>query len=268
MLSNINAETGIRYGVISAASIDPEIIDMIEMNGDNLSAHAALEQIRINVNEACNAGTVTEEDFDAEVDRRMSEWHEGAEEEVYRFVEYGDDGLIDVEIHTGWLGGARHLFVIRSPYMCFAAPCSPCVPNAGNLDDRRVLAEDGQTVDAVACYDVPPDWRVTEDRGEGVETEEDEHFDTGEDLQEEWNDSTLYELTLPGFSGGTDETDDHVLWVATDMSSDALAVWLADHGLTGITITPMTRHPSFVEDIDFDLPEAEVDFVATVRKAA
>lgn len=264
MPSNINAETGVRYGVISAANIDPEIIDMIEVNGDNLSAHAALEQIRIDVNEACNAGTVTEEDFDSEVDRRMSEWHEGAEEEIYRFVEYGDDGLIDVEIHTGWLGGAQHLFVIRSPFMCFAAQCSPCVPNAGDLDTRR---DDDSQEGTVVCYDVPPDWRVS-DAGAPVETEEDEHFDNGEDLQEEWNDSTLYELTLPGFDGGTDETDDRVLWVAASMGEPDFSKWMAERGLGGVGVTKMVKHPSFVEDIDFDLPEDEADFLAHVRSFA
>jgi hypothetical protein len=261
MLSNINAETGVRYGVISAANIDPEIIDMIEMNGENLSAHAALEQIRIDVNEACNAGTVTEENFDSEVDRRMSEWHENAAEEVYRFVEYGDDGLVDVEIHTGWLGGAQHLFVIRSPFMCFAAQCSPCVPNAGDLDTRF---DDDSKEGTIACYDVPPDWRAS-DIGESVETEEDENFDNGEDLQEEWNSTSLYEITLTGFDASSDETDDRVLWVVTNMSADDLAAWLIAQNVTNVKVTPMVRHPSFIEDIDFDLPEEAADFVARVN---
>ena len=49
-----------------------------------------------------------------------------------------------------WLGGAPLVIVVESPYIAIAGLCSPCVPNAGNLDDKDPDGEE--------CYDVPADW--------------------------------------------------------------------------------------------------------------
>ena len=147
---NRNLETGIRYGIISASSLDSEIIDMIERNGDNLTADEALKQIRLDVNKAVDAGEVEEDDFDAEVDRRMTEWSENASEEVYRLVE--GEGNTRLEVQTTWLGGAQLVWVFRSPHMTYRGLCSPCVPNALDLDTP--FDPHGHL-----GYDVPPDWR-------------------------------------------------------------------------------------------------------------
>ena len=59
------------------------------------------------------------------------------------------DGLI---VTFDWLGGCPLIIVNESPFITFASPCSPCVPNAGDLDS---LDPDG-----VECYTVPENWKA------------------------------------------------------------------------------------------------------------
>lgn len=59
-----------------------------------------------------------------------------------------------VKYRTSWLGGALNIFIFESPFTARTVACSPCVPNAGDLDN----VGKGDYL----CYDVPPDWRDTD----------------------------------------------------------------------------------------------------------
>ena len=161
MIANVNPETGIRYGIIRADNLEPEIIETIQHQGENLAEAAALAQIRLEVNREIANGDLSEDDFDDEVDRRIEEWCEGAgSEEVHSYTE-GEPGSPDrLEVQTTWLGGALHVFCFRSPRLTTVRLCSPCVPNCGDLDSLDPNGYD--------CYDVPPDWRR---ESESAETE-------------------------------------------------------------------------------------------------
>ena len=184
MFTNINPETGIRYGYISAQSIHPDILDTImysvgtdlSFNEAELEARAEIEQEAEQIEEdACIAiaerggytdreaedaleeeiesaynrlGYDDREDF---VDRRLSRAmdHVYIEEPIIEFEYEGVKGL------TSWLGGALNLWIFESTHTNTFALCSPCVPNVCNLDQPDP--------DGCVGYDVPPHWRVKED---------------------------------------------------------------------------------------------------------
>ena len=118
----------------------------------------------------------------------------------------------------------------------------------------------------MVCYDVPPEWRVTEGYAEEVTTEEDAEFDDAESPEIVEPEPSIFEIQLTGFDGATSDTDHRILWVATDMDADSLEQWLNDRDIPFVMVQKMDFHPTDVaEDIDYNLPEDEQDFVSGVR---
>ena len=74
--------------------------------------------------------------------------------------------------------------------------------------------------------------------------------------------SKFYEITLPGFNGSTDDTDDHVLWVSApdDFDMEDLAL---RHQLT---VAEMSLAPEPI-DINYVFPEGLVGFEEAVSDA-
>lgn len=68
----------------------------------------------------------------------------------------------------------------------------------------------------------------------------------------------LFELTLCGFNGGTDETDHHVIWVNADMTEDQVKSYLSREGLyiPGGAVTEVIAIPDITatDAADFALP--------------
>lgn len=127
-LSNIDKETGIRYGVISQHSLVGEALDEIMQNGRDLAREEALR-------EAIGEARANSEDPDSIDEDRIAEdlglnW----ETNLYNYL-YEEDGLV----LTGCLDS--DLMVIKSPYYTYAPFCSPCVPGAGNLDGAPTVHE-------------------------------------------------------------------------------------------------------------------------------
>lgn len=143
MQPNVNPETGIRYGIISANSLDGELVqDLLYYEGEDLSWKEAEEEIKIAMREE----GVTEEDWDRTLDDRLSD--------VYIDEPIVEGECEGVKYRTSWLGGALHFWIFESPRIGLYSECSPCCPNAGDLDSPN---DDG-----VECYDVPEGWRVDE----------------------------------------------------------------------------------------------------------
>lgn len=148
--ANINAETGIAYGYISANALDPEVVERL-MNGSWAIDHtydAALAEIEEEALIAAAENGINEFDYEdwteAYVDERMEEYtcDEPEISGTYEGVSY----------RTSWLGGALNFFIFDSPVTTDKARrASPCVPNAGILDTL-----DGSET----SYDVPADWRA------------------------------------------------------------------------------------------------------------
>ena len=143
MQPNVNPETGIRYGIISANSLDGELVqDLLYYQGEDLSWKEAEEEIKIAMREE----GVREEDWDRTLDDRLGD--------VYIDEPIVEGECEGVKFRTSWLGGALHFWIFESPHIGLYSECSPCCPNAGDLDSPN---DDG-----VECYDVPEGWRVDE----------------------------------------------------------------------------------------------------------
>lgn len=148
MKPNMNEETGIHYGIIRANSLDWELVDIF-MHGfqtTNLSYQEAYAEIAVKVWREVLDGDSPFEDAESAIESLAEEIEieEPIVEGTYAGVNY----------RSSWLGGALHFFIFDSPCINRYALCSPCVPNAGDLDSPDI--------DGVETYDVHPDWRREE----------------------------------------------------------------------------------------------------------
>ena len=160
MVANIHSETGIPYGVVNGHTV-PYLHEEIFTSGDS-TTFAAYKTELADAIRAALAGVVEErtgKESAARILDRLdfAEWAENIldsglndslefEEEEYDHTETTPDGK--VSYHLGYLGGAPLVWILESPYVTQAPHCSPCVPNAGDLDNMGSGAY---------CYCPPPD---------------------------------------------------------------------------------------------------------------
>lgn len=134
MIPNYDPETGIHYGVIGANSIDPEAVENIYIEGEDLDAKYVVKQIR----ERAEAFVDSLRDWIPE--REMAR----LTEHVYNMaagvfldnyepceplIRYESGGYIIL-----YSTSSNTLIVEKSPYCTKCKMCSPCYPNAGDLD--------------------------------------------------------------------------------------------------------------------------------------
>jgi len=145
MTANVNEETGIAYGVIDARNVPFLMEDIIDKGTDE--TYEAMLKMHINT-----LTTVFEE-------MGMQDAHETAEQVV-------GDATFDVDMDEneysyededgnkfllGHLGGAPLIWCVKTDRLIYASACSPCVPNAGDLDSL-VRNSDRRNI---RCYSVP-----------------------------------------------------------------------------------------------------------------
>lgn len=143
-MTNTNPETGIRYGIIAANSLDPEWVWDIQNHGKDIYYEDALNEVESGIRSVC-ADYMTPSDIQDLVDQARANVSVDSDEPVHEF------NLDGVKGQTTWMGGALMVWVFESPFQEACDLCSPCVPNCGNLDSRNP--------DGYQCYDVPNDWR-------------------------------------------------------------------------------------------------------------
>jgi len=132
-LTNIDQQTGIRYGVVSLNSLAGWVIDEFFDNGTD----ETMRQIEADYREE-NGLSVDEE--------IPEEWYDDLEiEEAVYTLE--TDGM---SLGLNYLGGAALVWVYKSPVTAKCSFCSPCCPGAGDLDNKR---DDG-----VETYSLPDEW--------------------------------------------------------------------------------------------------------------
>ena len=133
MLVNINPETGIRYGVASLSKLADWVWDEFFYDGRSLTRDAIEQDYR------------DENGLSGDADLPDDFWDciEVEEEEF----ELEKDGM---KLGLSYLGGAALVWVFESPHTTECRECSPCVPNAGDLDSPD---EHGFT-----AYTLPKDW--------------------------------------------------------------------------------------------------------------
>lgn len=183
-MSNTHPTTGVRYGVIACASLDPDLVNdlMYGAGAKDLSYQAAYEEAKKRAEKRADE---IEEDVKASasehgvVEAELEAWLEQAIEAAYERLGYQDrEDLIEcdlqqfsdcyesneptiegeyegVKYRISWLGGAPLLWVIEGPIGSAVTLCSPCVPGAADLGsgfDASPLSN------AFTCYVVPRDW--------------------------------------------------------------------------------------------------------------
>lgn len=194
-MHNTNPTTGIRYGVISFNSLQPWCNDDL-FNGPtarDLSYEDALLQLKAEagveydkVMERCDklhgdkmAADVLdllaqaffeaeglEYDHDAFVERYIEEARENIQIDE-PIIEGEYDG---VKYRISWLGGAPLLWVLEGPIGYVNRLCSPCVPNAADLDSGFITGcGEGSSEDhaktleqGFRSYVVPVSWLASE----------------------------------------------------------------------------------------------------------
>lgn len=150
--SNVDKETGIHFGVISANSLfncGEEFFD----NAEDLSYKAAVKAQKAKIKSFLSDELYVR---DRLIDSMVSDVWDIVEESFNDTYEndnpdwrYSKDGLI-IETCLDY-----DLVVLKSPYYTYAQFCSPCVPGAGNLD---------HPIDGGAkTYCLPFDWFAEEE---------------------------------------------------------------------------------------------------------
>lgn len=187
-MTNTNPQTGIRYGVIAMRSLDPDVAAWLFDVGDDITYKDACEEIRERLKreaddieeEACQAvedrlGVKAEKRYETlveqEIEARYQSFGYDDREDFLerRFEEEVEDLYIEepsivgevegISYQIGWLGGAPLLWVLTGPVGRCAKLCSPCVPNAGDLDSGFTTDEVNEGYE---CYVVPQDWMPEE----------------------------------------------------------------------------------------------------------
>ena len=155
--ANINRETGIHFGAISGNSLDLDVLcDLQEKASEIVFDAYRLDEMKRFANEHDHDYAVDIQADDL-FNSLMDAFGEEFDDFIYSIDENFEDDEPQAEFeHEGikvvfcWLGGAPLVIVAESPYIAIADLCSPCVPNAGNLDSKDPDGEE--------CYDVPVDW--------------------------------------------------------------------------------------------------------------
>ena len=155
--ANIHPVTGIRYGAINGNSLDPDVLYELHDKASEIVFNAyRLDEMKRFANERDHdyADDIQADDlFNSLTDAFGEEFDDFiyAVDENYEYdepqAEFEHEGI---KVVFSYLGGAPLVIVTESPCIAIAELCSPCVPNAGNLDSKDPDGEE--------CYDVPVDW--------------------------------------------------------------------------------------------------------------
>ena len=117
---NIDHATGIRYGVISANSVDSDFLNEFQpVYSDSFC-------------ENCNAKL---DDIWCENCQHENRWYEEIEPDYFEIKEYKNSVL---DFWAVFNPETNVITVLKSSVISSARLCSPCYPNAGNLDDLDI----------------------------------------------------------------------------------------------------------------------------------
>lgn len=150
--ANINPETGIPYGVIHGRDV-PDLVEEIMTHGKNITYELwkadLIDSVKwllknINYPNAIDEAIAIVDNLD-----NLGECFDNEECE-YTLMRGEGDTLEHYLL--SYLGGATLVWVQRSPWITQACQCSPCVPNAGDLNTLSPGGFD--------CYDISPEDRA------------------------------------------------------------------------------------------------------------
>jgi len=157
---NRDEKTGIRYGVISMHSINPEALNDIYANGRDLNWENYIAEAKARLRSALSDyfsdtkySGCTDSPLDAAAESAFDVVSDGISEQ------YEGDGsnVLYVEGNLSVQSCLDSDFMIdNSPFFTFAQFCSPCVPGACNLDSP--IDNSRNSVDSIKCFCLGHDW--------------------------------------------------------------------------------------------------------------
>lgn len=128
MFENYDKTTGIHYGCISMNSLCMETIE--EWLENDRVYDAAKKELDQALAVLMNLGILDSDEYDAKLQEFNDHWSTDDPEYYYEGngykVEYSPSLFC-------WI-------ILKSPYYTYTRPCSPCVPNAGDLDTPLELS--------------------------------------------------------------------------------------------------------------------------------
>lgn len=166
---NINPTTGIRYGVIAGNSLDPDLYNELWYGpARNLSEEEAAAELRKEIGQRWDDMEDTQR-AELPVDTR-EEYIEYAFERECENIQINEPEVEGehkgVKYRISWLGGAPLVWIVEGPLGYANRLCSPCVPNAADLDSGFIPGNSDvpkQTLtEGYLCYVTPADWLAKE----------------------------------------------------------------------------------------------------------
>lgn len=146
-LVNRNTETGVRYGVISSHSVNPDALEDIYQNGTDEDFENWKQAIHDGIRSALR-DYLSERAIDRIIEHGLDdigEDYEGTGDCTrYSYEADGYKLLID---------SSGDLWVFESPYFTYAQFCSPCAPGACYLSNPL-----SEPVEANRCYCLGLEW--------------------------------------------------------------------------------------------------------------
>jgi len=126
----------VHYGTIYGNDVSAYALDDIITHGTDLNHKEAIEQLKEDFKEVINQFLEDNYLNDNYID--IDKWFESIESSFNDTYESSDstylyekEGYI-IEFHTY----DNSLIILKSPYVCYAAPCSPCFLNGGYIKDK------------------------------------------------------------------------------------------------------------------------------------
>ena len=126
----------IHYGTIYGNDVSNFALDDIITHGKDLDYEEGLNQLREDFEEVINQFLEDNYLSDRYIDiDQMFESIESSFNDSYESNDstylYEEEGYV-IEYHTY----DNSLIILKSPYVCYAAQCSPCFPNGGYIRDK------------------------------------------------------------------------------------------------------------------------------------
>jgi len=126
----------VRYGTIYGNDVSSFALDDIVTNGIDLNHEEALETLKEDfknlIDEFLSDNYLNDHYVDID---QMFEGIESSFNDTYESNDstylYDQDGYI-IEFHTY----DNSLIILKSPFVCYSAPCSPCFQNGGYIKDK------------------------------------------------------------------------------------------------------------------------------------
>lgn len=161
ILTNMNVETGIHFGVIPTRTLFNHAEEFYYQAKDITHAEIIddIQEAITGLSDYLDEGTIEEL-----LETATENFNDHYENDNARMVYEKDGYIIQGDCDDPDLFIINDLFIIKSPFYTYAPPCSPCAPGAGYLLDA-ITADEVDEHDEIKpgsggmkTYCLPADW--------------------------------------------------------------------------------------------------------------